>query len=115
MTGSLSPEQRQLLMAGYALYNLSAEEAASLEVLLAENPDLCEELDQLQATWEMACDIVPQAPRLTCARLFCKPLLSAQISAQIPAFQRAHRPLPPAQIQPQILWWLAPGGGEDWE
>lgn len=62
MTGSLSPEQRQLLMAGYALYNLSAEEAASLEALLAENPDLWEELDQLQATWEMACDIVPQAP-----------------------------------------------------
>lgn len=62
MTGSLSPEQRQLLMAGYALYDLSGEEAATLEALLAEHPDLWDDLDQLQATWEMVCDIAPQNP-----------------------------------------------------
>lgn len=62
MTGSLSPEQRQLLMAGYVLYDLSAEEATSLEALLAEHPELRDELAQLQATWESTCEIAPQAP-----------------------------------------------------
>ncbi|MFH7242440.1 MAG: anti-sigma factor domain-containing protein [Spirulina sp.] len=62
MTGSLSPEQRQLLMAGYVLYDLGAEEAASLEALLAEHPELRDELAHLQATWETACEMVPQAP-----------------------------------------------------
>lgn len=62
MTGSLSPEQRQLLLAGYVLYDLSADEAATLETLLAEDPNLREELAQLQATWEAAHDITPQAP-----------------------------------------------------
>ncbi len=62
MTGSLSPEQRQLLMAGYVLYDLSAEEAARLEALLTEHPELRDELAQLQTTWEAACEMVPQAP-----------------------------------------------------
>lgn len=48
MTYSLLPENWQELMAGYALGDLSSEEAESLQRLLTENPDLTSEADQFQ-------------------------------------------------------------------
>ncbi len=56
MTGSISPEQLQHLLAGYVLYDLNPEEWATLADLLAANPDLRHEIDQLQQVLEIAYD-----------------------------------------------------------
>jgi anti-sigma-K factor RskA len=48
MTHSSIPENWQELMAGYALGDLSSEEAESLQRLLSENPELASEVDQFQ-------------------------------------------------------------------
>ena len=48
MTYSPLPENWQELMAGYALGDLSSEEAELLQRLLTENPDLTSEVDQFQ-------------------------------------------------------------------
>lgn len=56
MTGSISPEQLQHLLAGYVLYDLSPEESATLAELLATNPALQRDVDQLQQALEIAYD-----------------------------------------------------------
>lgn len=56
MTGSISPEQLQDLLAGYVLYDLSPEESTALAAALAVNPDLRNTIDQLQQTLEVAYD-----------------------------------------------------------
>lgn len=48
MTEPLPPEQLEELMAGYALDDLSPEEAQRLEQLLAENPQLATEVSRLE-------------------------------------------------------------------
>lgn len=48
MTEPLPPEQLEELMAGYALDDLSPEEAQRLEQLLAENPQLAVEVSRLE-------------------------------------------------------------------
>jgi anti-sigma-K factor RskA len=48
MTYSPLPENWQELMAGYALGDLSSEEAELLQRMLAESPDLTSEVDQFQ-------------------------------------------------------------------
>jgi hypothetical protein len=53
MIGPISPEQLQDLLAGYVLYDLSPEESATLAALLAANPDLQQEIAQLQDTLEV--------------------------------------------------------------
>lgn len=53
MTGSISPEQLQDLLTGYVLYNLSPEESATLARLLAADPSLQRDLDQMQQTLEV--------------------------------------------------------------
>ncbi|MBD2231822.1 anti-sigma factor [Phormidium tenue] len=62
MTGSISSEQLQLLLAGYVLYNLSPEESATLSDLLAANPDLQQDIDQLQQALETAYDADSVSP-----------------------------------------------------
>ncbi|QQE64516.1 hypothetical protein GFS31_11970 [Leptolyngbya sp. BL0902] len=104
MIGSLSPEQRQQLMAGYVLYDLSAEEAAILKALLAEHPDLQHELAQLQATWEAACEITPQAPPDHLRRAIL-PIAGIQTSAavNIPTRQKPSPITPPPIVVGP--WW----------
>jgi Anti-sigma-K factor rskA len=48
MTHSPNPENWQELMAGYALGDLSSEEAEALQTLLTENPELTSEVTQFQ-------------------------------------------------------------------
>lgn len=48
MCGSLTPEHLEELIAGYALGNLCPEEAEEFRRLLAENPEVIREVDQLQ-------------------------------------------------------------------
>ncbi|WP_346292385.1 anti-sigma factor [Sphaerothrix gracilis] len=54
MTGSVSSEHQQLLIAGYVLGDLSPKEAAIFEQMLAGNPDLMREVEQMQRILEMA-------------------------------------------------------------
>lgn len=54
MTKSSSENELQRLMAGYVLYNLTPEEAASLAVLMADNPMIVQEIEQLQKILEQA-------------------------------------------------------------
>ncbi|HHP7245708.1 MAG TPA: anti-sigma factor domain-containing protein [Elainellaceae cyanobacterium] len=53
MSGSVSPEQLKLLMAGYVLCDLSPEEATAFEQLLSNNPSLIREMEQMQQALEM--------------------------------------------------------------
>ncbi|MGB3308766.1 MAG: anti-sigma factor [Nodosilinea sp.] len=62
MTGSISPEQLQNLLAGYVLYDLSPEESATLARLLAADPSLQQDIDQMQQALEVAYDGDPISP-----------------------------------------------------
>jgi hypothetical protein len=62
MTRPIFPDQLQHLLAGYVLYDLSPEESATLAALLATNPDLQQEIEQLQRTLEVAYDSSPISP-----------------------------------------------------
>ncbi|MBE9070928.1 hypothetical protein IQ260_30280 [Leptolyngbya cf. ectocarpi LEGE 11479] len=53
MTGSLSPQERQELVAGYVLGDLSSAEAEAFRVLLTEVPELQAEVTALQAALAM--------------------------------------------------------------
>ena len=54
MAESMSSEELQQLIAGYVLYDLSPEEAATLEQLMATNPAIAQEVDRLQQSLELA-------------------------------------------------------------
>ncbi|WP_035991878.1 anti-sigma factor [Leptolyngbya sp. KIOST-1] len=56
MSRSISPEQLQSLLAGYVLYDLSPEESATLAQLLAADPSLQQDIDQMQQALEAAYD-----------------------------------------------------------
>ena len=58
----MSPEQLQDLLAGFVLYNLSPEESATLAALLAADPALRQEIEQLQQALETAYDSAPVSP-----------------------------------------------------
>lgn len=53
MTGSPLPERLEELIAGYALGNLSSEEAEELRLLFAQHPELRTEVDRLQEVLEL--------------------------------------------------------------
>ncbi|MGF1491353.1 MAG: hypothetical protein ACFBSC_02635 [Microcoleaceae cyanobacterium] len=68
MNQSMTPEQRQLLIAGYVLNDLSDEEAAIVEGLLAD-AEVMQEIEQMQFTLEQVYapeEILP-APQLRAA------------------------------------------------
>ncbi|MBE9066497.1 anti-sigma factor [Leptolyngbya cf. ectocarpi LEGE 11479] len=54
MTKSPSENELQRLIAGYVLYDLTPEEATSLAALVADNPMIVQEIEQLQQTLEQA-------------------------------------------------------------
>ncbi|MGD1859265.1 MAG: anti-sigma factor domain-containing protein [Leptolyngbyaceae cyanobacterium] len=54
MTEPISLEDLQQLIAGYVLYDLSPEESAILERLLADNPAIAQEIEQMQQAVELA-------------------------------------------------------------
>ncbi|WP_017297622.1 anti-sigma factor [Nodosilinea nodulosa] len=62
MTSSIPPEQLQDLLAGYVLYDLSPEESAALASLLAANPSLGWDIEQLQQILVVAYDGGPVSP-----------------------------------------------------
>ncbi|MBF2028600.1 MAG: anti-sigma factor [Oscillatoriales cyanobacterium C42_A2020_001] len=62
MAMSMPSEELQLLVAGYVLGDLDPEEAAEFEQLLAQNPAIAEEINQMQAALEAAYTPPPVAP-----------------------------------------------------
>lgn len=60
MTGPLSPEQIEELMAGYVLGDLSPEETEQLRQLTAKNPQLAAEINGLQETLELLPYALPE-------------------------------------------------------
>jgi anti-sigma-K factor RskA len=62
MAGVMRPEELQLLIAGYVLCDLSAEEAAQLEQHMATDPTLRAEVAQLQQALESAYEMPETAP-----------------------------------------------------
>jgi anti-sigma-K factor RskA len=62
MTHSPLPENWQELMAGYALGDLSSEEAETLQRLLTENPELTSEVDQFQEVLALMPYALPDEP-----------------------------------------------------
>lgn len=107
MTGSISPEQLQQLLAGYVLYDLSPEESATLAELLATNPALQRDIDQLQQALETAYDGDPVSPPVQLkAALLQSPAKSAE--ARFDSVGAA--PLPTLRLQPrrwERLWQAA--------
>ena len=54
MTEPISTEELQWLTSGYVLYDLSLEEADTLEQLMASNPAIAQEIDRTQQALELA-------------------------------------------------------------
>ena len=52
MSQSVTPEEQEFLIAGYVLCNLSPEESAILEQLMADNPEVQKQVEAMQQTIE---------------------------------------------------------------
>lgn len=106
MIRSARPDNWQDLIAGYALGNLSPEEAEALQQLLIEHPDLAMEVDRLQEIFALIPYNVPeQEPP---AHLKDAILAAAQSDDQItPLFQEQPRPKP--QRSSSIRWFSLAG------
>lgn len=57
MTWAMSSEHLQLLIAGYVLGDLEADEAAEFEQLLSEHPAIADEVTQMQKALELSFDL----------------------------------------------------------
>jgi anti-sigma-K factor RskA len=62
---TLPPECEQLLISGYVLGNLSFAEALLLEELMAENPELMEQVTAMQQALDSAYAPLEKAPPAT--------------------------------------------------
>jgi hypothetical protein len=100
MTESISPAQLHDLLAGYVLYDLSPEEAATLAELLAANPDLQQDIDQLQQTLDLAYDGDP----VSAPESLKNAVMQAAIAAADPV-RRAAAPAPaPSPARNRRRW-----------
>ncbi|MGB3238511.1 MAG: anti-sigma factor [Geitlerinemataceae cyanobacterium] len=105
MVSPLPPDCEQLLISGYILGNLSAAEATLLEELLAENPQMREQIAEVQTALELA--YAP--PEVTPPEALRDRILAA--SEQIMAAEREGElssAVPPAP-HPRLNWWKALG------
>lgn len=62
MSESISAEALQQLIAGYVLYDLSPEESATLQRLMAQDPEIARSIEQMQTLLEAAYDPATVAP-----------------------------------------------------
>ena len=92
---SMPAEQLQLLIAGYVLGDLSAEEAAEFEQLLAQNPAIATEVAQMQTALETAYAPAEVAPPAA---------LRSQILAAAGAEEATGQPLSLHRSRPGGNW-----------
>ncbi|HEY9907879.1 MAG TPA: anti-sigma factor [Thermosynechococcaceae cyanobacterium] len=96
MTDHLPPEQLDELLAGYALGDLSPEEAETLQQQLAENPSLAAEVQQLQRVLEVMPYALPSATPSD--RLRAQVLVAAQPT-----------PIAPTRNRQRAVWGMVAG------
>ncbi|MBD2255974.1 anti-sigma factor [Pseudanabaena sp. FACHB-2040] len=102
MTPSLRPDNWQELLAGYVLGDLDPEELAQVQQLLADHPELGDEVRSLQATFDtLPYALEPQAP---------PPPLRSRIMAAAQSVPAA----PPVIRSPNRRWRLVPWLGVGW-
>ncbi|MGJ3251813.1 MAG: anti-sigma factor domain-containing protein [Elainellaceae cyanobacterium] len=102
MSGSTSPEQLKLLMAGYVLCDLSPDEAVALEQLLSNNPDLMREIEQMQQALEMTFPSEAEPPE----HLRSSILSAYDVASHLTSDASASRQ---ERVQSNVLssrWWI---------
>lgn len=87
MIRSMSSEHLQLLIAGYILGNLNAEEVAEFEQLLADDPAIATKLAEMQETLELAYNPVEVLPPPHLRTLILESTASPLVSAPSPSFR----------------------------
>lgn len=98
MTAPVTPEQIELLVAGYVLGDLSPEEADTFEQMLQEDPDLWVTVSEAQIALEQSFAIEEQAPP---AYLKQSILSAAEVLHQAAAVSdRGSEPMASAPAQP---------------
>jgi Anti-sigma-K factor rskA len=111
MVSPLPPDCEQLLISGYILGNLSAAEAALLEELLADNPEMLEQIADVQKAWELAYappEVTPPDALRDRILAASEQMIAAEgESATSPAVELSSA-VPPAP-RPQLNWWKALG------
>jgi anti-sigma-K factor RskA len=98
MTRFTQPENWQDLLAGYALGDLSSEEAETLQQILTNQPELSVEVDRLQEILALMPYGLPEHE----PPLHLKDAILTAAAAEMPARSAA----PPASSQRQNLRWL---------
>ncbi|MGB7247515.1 MAG: anti-sigma factor [Phormidesmis sp.] len=116
MSQSISSEELQHLIAGYALGDLDAQEATVLEQLIAANPSISKEIDQMQQALELSYGLSDkdsetqppeylQASVISAYKTAFQPQPAPQ-SAVLSAAQSA-QPVQPTQLAQSRRWWVA--------
>jgi len=104
---SISPEALQQLMAGYVLYDLSPEESATLQRLMAQDPTIAQSIEQMQTMLELAyapsAVSPPAALRETILNAH-RALAPTARESSPPPLLRSGVPLPPTRRQPRPRW-----------
>ncbi|MBW4515182.1 MAG: anti-sigma factor [Timaviella obliquedivisa GSE-PSE-MK23-08B] len=108
MTYSPLPENWQELMAGYALGDLSSEEAELLQRLLSENPDLTSEVDHFQEVLALMPYALPEPEPPPHLRTTI--LSQAQADKKPVGIFREERSLPSSQKPRKNVLWKNVGG-----
>ena len=99
MSNSLSDEER-MLAAGYVLGDLTSDETARLETLMAEKVDVLKEVQALQASYEL----IPQSLSIVAPPAHIRETIQAGLSSTPLASQPASTP---ARLGLKILLGLA--------
>jgi len=105
MSLSMPSQQIQELIAGYVLGDLSPAEAAELETLLAEHPELIQEIAAVQQTLDLSYAPLEVAPP---ASLRARVLSAGQPSAETQASRAGAKTLQPSAPR-RLLWGRAAG------
>lgn len=109
MTEPLPPEQLEQLMAGYALEDLSAEEAQELERLVANNPQLTREMNRLEEVLQL---LSYGLPEVDCPPHLRTSILNAALKTQLNPVQKVRR-LPWSKIVASVAALIALALGLD--
>lgn len=108
MSGALSPEDLQLLIAGYVLCDLSADEAQTLEQLMVEDPAIAVEVAKMQQVLDMsyAPPEVEPPPHLRSRLLAAHQTLAEPTSVTPRMTVVASQPTESLADERALPWWV---------